>query len=50
MDIDSYPDEELPCSARNCKKVRGVGVTVGTHALWLSKVTSSMGRGSLDLI
>lgn len=22
MDIDSYPDEELPCSARNCKKVR----------------------------
>lgn len=22
VDIDSYPDEELPCSARNCKKVR----------------------------
>ena len=22
MDIDSYPDEELPCSSRNCKKVR----------------------------
>ena len=23
VDIDSYPDEELPCSARNCKKVSG---------------------------
>lgn len=25
VDIDSYPDEELPCSAKNCKKVRRAG-------------------------
>lgn len=42
MDIDSYPDEELPCSARNCKKVRRADGKTHTHRVWLSKATSYM--------